>query len=53
MTIAQKGRLGFRDKSNMSEAKRTWKKRQRIALVAMLIVIALFLFCLFYFGSRV
>jgi hypothetical protein len=53
MTIAQKGRLGFRGKRDVSEAEGTWKKRQRIALGAMLIVIALFLFCLFYFGSRV
>ena len=37
----------------MTETELGWRKAQRWTLVAMITVIALFLFCLFYFGSRV
>jgi hypothetical protein len=37
----------------MTETGLSWRKAQRWTLVAMIAVIALFLFCLFYFGSRV
>ena len=37
----------------MPEGFRISKKRQWLAFVALLVVIALLLFCLFYFGSRV
>ena len=39
--------------ADMTEQTRIWKKRQWIALVALLAIIAIFLFSLFYFGSRV
>jgi hypothetical protein len=37
----------------MTETESGWRKAQWWTLGAMLAVIALFLFCLFYFGSRV
>ena len=39
--------------ANLDSAQSGWKKGQEWALVALVVVIALFVFCLFFFGSRV
>jgi hypothetical protein len=44
--------VGMGDGS-MTEGTRIWKKGRQMAFAALLVVVALLLFCLFYFGSRI
>jgi len=51
--MSSKSPAGRSSRVTATEERQQWKKKMWWAFLAMTITIAVFLFCLFYFGSRV